>query len=83
MRSLVGASAFTDTGGRSLTMSYLLHADSKLDPAFAVHRAPLLAWASAAWDRRVPLSIMRGAFNQAAARQGAAKNPWATVKAPA
>ena len=46
-RSLVGATAFTNTAGRWLTLSYLLHPAKGLDPMFAARRGPPLAWASA------------------------------------
>lgn len=82
-RKLVGASAFTGTRGRSLTLSYLLHPASDLDPTFAAHRGPILAWAKAAWEQSRPKVQMRLAFEKALKDQKYSVNPWQLVHGPA
>ena len=53
-RKRVGAAAFTSTAGRSLTLSYMLHPATDLDPAVAAHRSPLIAWAKAVREVSCP-----------------------------
>jgi len=78
-RQVIGASAFTSTSGKSLTMCYLLHPAKDLDPAFAAHRGPLLAWARAIWTKSVPLGQLSTALRKAQEKQASTSNPWGTV----
>ena len=77
IRTMVGATMFTDTAQRSLTPSYLLEGGRK-DPAHMIIRMPLLECTRAAWTKRTPLNIMQGATVQAKKVQAsrAVRGPW-------
>ena len=81
IRATVGATMFTDTARRSLTLSFLLE-NGRQDPAHMLIRLPLLEWAKAVWTKRVPLRILDGALARAQAVQQQRSHPWASVVGP-
>ena len=78
LRTTVGKTLFADNHG-SLSLSYLLLQSPRVDPAFLCNREPLVAWAAAWWEQRVPRSSMLRAFRRAAGNT----TSWTHCRGPA
>eukprot|EP00974_Lingulodinium_polyedra_P023007 2219339-Lingulodinium_polyedra.AAC.1 len=53
--------------------------EDMIDPVVAATELPVLAWATAVWERRLPFSVLQAAFT---AVTGAGPLAWATVRGP-
>ena len=74
MRTAVGACAFGNLGGSSLTLRFLISDAKDLDPAIDMTIRPLTAWAQAIWNAEPGLLRKMAVVHQAAAaslQQGA------------
>ena len=57
-------------------------APAEADPAYIVHRRPLLIWATAIWDGTAPMPLLQSAVKLARAAF-VPSNPWLRARGPA
>ena len=80
------ASPGAGSGGQNLDLALFIADDSaygRADPAYAAHMGVIGEWASAVWERRLPLISMDKMVCSAKQKIAKAKPPWACCCGPA
>eukprot|EP00974_Lingulodinium_polyedra_P035247 3384718-Lingulodinium_polyedra.AAC.1 len=60
-RSMAGKALLSEASGRPLALGFLVSSGMQ-DPVLAATELPVLTWATAVWERRLPLSLLQAAF---------------------
>ena len=81
LRRAAGRSLSGKVGGQSLTLQ-LAVAGPREDPTAEVTAAPLVEWAAAVWEERVPSEVLQRAWRRQQQEVGM-KRRWAAVRGPA
>eukprot|EP00974_Lingulodinium_polyedra_P102819 9954544-Lingulodinium_polyedra.AAC.1 len=75
---MAGKALLSEASGRSLTIGFWL-SEGMQDPIVQATELPLLAWATAVWERRLPVALMGHAVAAVQAKRGLT---WQGVRGP-
>ena len=79
------AATLVESGSGDLNLRFILaevECRGKIDPAFPAHCGPIIAWATAVWERWLPLPALRALFNLGSKLLSVGSSPWPRVRGP-
>ena len=84
-RRIAAKASAAPGSGKDLNLSLWIEDFSgrRTDPAFAAHIAPIVTWATAVWQRWMPIGVLAGSALRAQQALSRATNLWSAVAGPA